>query len=155
MSPSYGSVPRCPIRAMCTNHNGDSWLAALYELGAEQLQQSLTITVCGWSNGTAGCRKARMMLSSSWYHKIKLVMTDVTKQYAVCHKGVLLGGGVPLNFATSRVERETDNRLTCHLTDFVRFYFFNFGSLSNLSFPVWYVEPQHVSFGICYHLGKV
>lgn len=78
-----GSVPRRPMRAMWHDQEeGASWLAGEYELGAEQLQQSLTITVSGWGNGTAGRRGARMKLSSSWYHKIKLVMPEMTKQYA-------------------------------------------------------------------------
>lgn len=76
-------MPRRPMRAMWHDREeGASWLAEVYELGAEQLQQSLTITVSGWGNGTAGRRRARMKLSSSWYHKIKLVMPEMTKQYA-------------------------------------------------------------------------
>lgn len=78
-----GSVPRWPIRAMWhIQEEGANWLAEVHELRAEQLQQSLTITVSGWGNGTAGRRRARMKLSSSWYHKIKLVMVEMTKQYA-------------------------------------------------------------------------
>lgn len=77
-------VPRWSIRATWHRRGGGSWLAAAYERGAEQLRQSLTITVSGWGNGTVGRRQARMMLSSSWYHRIKLVMTEVTKQHSVC-----------------------------------------------------------------------
>lgn len=43
-----GSTPRWPIRAMWHKQDeGANWLAEVYELGAEQLQQSLTITVSG------------------------------------------------------------------------------------------------------------
>lgn len=51
-------------------------------LGAEQLQQSLTITVSVGCNGTAGHRGARRKPSYSWYHKIRLVVPEMTKQYA-------------------------------------------------------------------------
>lgn len=83
-SPCLRLVPRWSIRATWHRHEGGSWLGAAYERGAEQLRQSLTITVSGWGNGTVGRRQARMMLSSSWYHRIKLVMTEVTKQHSVC-----------------------------------------------------------------------
>lgn len=79
-------VPRWSIRATWHRHEGGARLAAACEWGAEQLQQSLTITVSGWGNGTVGRREARMMLSSSWYHQLKLVMTEVTKQHSVCSK---------------------------------------------------------------------
>lgn len=85
-SPCLRLVPRWSIRAMWHRHEGGARLAAAYERGAEQLQQSLTITVSGWGNGTVGRRKARMMLSSSWYHQLKLVMTELTKQHSVCSK---------------------------------------------------------------------
>lgn len=83
-SPCLRLVPRWSIRATWHRREGGSWLAAAYERGAEQLRQSLTITVSGWGNGTVGRRQARMMLSSSWYHRIKLVMTEATKQHSVC-----------------------------------------------------------------------